>query len=85
MAFYEATLTLGLITRVTRPTTVGFGETYPEIWINLRMGMSRFLCGIHPLPGWQPDRGVTFVQFAIETNVKKGGPTKNCAWAQNWI
>ncbi|MGC1555451.1 MAG: VOC family protein, partial [Bradyrhizobium sp.] len=35
--FYEATLApLGLEKLVTRPTTVGFGKRYPELWINLR-------------------------------------------------
>jgi catechol 2,3-dioxygenase-like lactoylglutathione lyase family enzyme len=38
--FYEATLApLGLEKLVTRPTTVGFGKRYPELWINLRPGM----------------------------------------------
>ena len=38
--FYEATLTaFGLSRLVTRPTTIGFGKSYPEFWINLRAGM----------------------------------------------
>jgi catechol 2,3-dioxygenase-like lactoylglutathione lyase family enzyme len=38
--FYEATLApLGLAKLVTRPATVGFGKRYPELWINLRLGM----------------------------------------------
>jgi len=38
--FYEITLaTLGLLRQVTRPTTVGFGKSYPEFWINLRASM----------------------------------------------
>jgi catechol 2,3-dioxygenase-like lactoylglutathione lyase family enzyme len=38
--FYEQTLaSLGLAKLVTRPGTVGFGKSYPEIWINLRTGM----------------------------------------------
>ena len=38
--FYEATLAaLGLSRLVTRPATIGFGKTYPEVWINLRAGM----------------------------------------------
>lgn len=41
-AFYEAALApLGLIKLMARPTTVGFGKTYPEFWINLRVGMPR--------------------------------------------
>jgi catechol 2,3-dioxygenase-like lactoylglutathione lyase family enzyme len=40
--FYELTLAaLGLSRLVTRPATVGFGESYPEVWINLRAGMAR--------------------------------------------
>ena len=40
--FYEATLTpLGLSRLVTRPATVGFGKSYPEVWINLRAGMAK--------------------------------------------
>jgi len=38
--FYEQTLaSLGLTRLVTRPGTVGFGKSYPELWINLRAGM----------------------------------------------
>jgi len=40
--FYEAALgALGLSRLVTRPTTIGFGKTYPEFWINLREGMAK--------------------------------------------
>lgn len=40
VAFYEkAFAPLGLSKLVTRPAMVGFGKTYPEIWINLRRGM----------------------------------------------
>ena len=47
--FYERTLApLGLSRLVTRPAMVGFGKTYPEIWINLRSGMPRL----------SPDSGV---------------------------
>ena len=38
--FYEATLApLGLSRLVSRPRTVGFGKSYPELWINLRPDM----------------------------------------------
>ena len=38
--FYEATLApLGLLRLVMRPTTVGYGKSYPEFWINLRANM----------------------------------------------
>jgi catechol 2,3-dioxygenase-like lactoylglutathione lyase family enzyme len=40
--FYELTLAaLGLSRLVTRPATVGFGKSYPEVWINLRAGMAK--------------------------------------------
>lgn len=40
--FYEAALApLGLTKLMARPTTVGFGKTYSEFWINLRVGMPR--------------------------------------------
>jgi len=40
--FYEAALgALGLSRLVTRPTTIGFGKTYPEFWINLRAGIAK--------------------------------------------
>jgi catechol 2,3-dioxygenase-like lactoylglutathione lyase family enzyme len=40
--FYERVLApLGLSKLVTRPATVGFGKSYPELWINLRAGMAR--------------------------------------------
>ena len=40
--FYErAFAALGMIRLVTRPAMVGFGKTYPEVWINLRTGMAR--------------------------------------------
>jgi catechol 2,3-dioxygenase-like lactoylglutathione lyase family enzyme len=48
--FYERALApLGLSRLVTRPAMVGFGKTYPEIWINLRRGMPRLLpeSGVH--------------------------------------
>lgn len=39
--FYEVALApLGLSRLVRRPATVGFGKSYPELWINLRAGMS---------------------------------------------
>lgn len=38
--FYERIFApLGLTKLVVRPTMVGFGKTYPEIWVNLRAGM----------------------------------------------
>jgi catechol 2,3-dioxygenase-like lactoylglutathione lyase family enzyme len=41
-AFYERVLApLGLTKLVTRPATVGFGKSYPELWVNLRAGMAR--------------------------------------------
>ena len=47
--FYELALApLGLSRLVTRPATVGFGKNYPELWINLRVGMA-------PVP---PESGV---------------------------
>lgn len=48
--FYEAALTaLGLSRLASRSTTMGFGKTYPEFWINLRAGMTRVPheCGTH--------------------------------------
>ncbi|MGJ4909216.1 VOC family protein [Bradyrhizobium sp. HKCCYLRH2015] len=40
--FYERTLApLGLTRLVERPSTIGFGKSYPEFWINLRAGMAR--------------------------------------------
>jgi catechol 2,3-dioxygenase-like lactoylglutathione lyase family enzyme len=48
--FYEAALTaLGLSRLASRSTTIGFGKTYPEFWINLRAGMTRVPheCGTH--------------------------------------
>jgi len=48
--FYEAALTpLGLSRLVTRPATVGFGNSYPEFWINLRGGMAQVApdSGVH--------------------------------------
>ncbi len=45
-AFYErAFAPLGLSRLVTRPATVGFGKTYPEVWINLRSDMQPILMG----------------------------------------
>lgn len=42
VAFYESALApLGLTRLVTREKMVGFGKSYPEIWINLRDGMAR--------------------------------------------
>lgn len=39
--FYEQALApLGLAKLVVRPAMVGFGKTYPEIWINMRAGMA---------------------------------------------
>ncbi len=39
--FYETVLaTLGHALLVTRPATVGFGKTYPELWLNHRPQMA---------------------------------------------
>ncbi|WP_213770601.1 VOC family protein [Bradyrhizobium sp. dw_78] len=47
--FYERTFAaLGISRLVTRPAMVGFGKSYPEVWINLRSGMQRLA----------PDNGV---------------------------
>jgi catechol 2,3-dioxygenase-like lactoylglutathione lyase family enzyme len=44
--FYEAALApLGLVRLVTRPATVGFGNSYPEFWINLRADMAPVASG----------------------------------------
>lgn len=41
-ALYEKMLApLGLTKLVVRPGMVGFGKTYPEIWLNLRAGMAK--------------------------------------------
>ena len=50
VAFYEVTFApLGITRLVTRPAMVGFGKTYPEVWINLRKAMPRVAidCGSH--------------------------------------
>ena len=40
--FYEALLKPLGMTRVREwPTSIGFGKTYPEFWINLRTGMAK--------------------------------------------
>jgi catechol 2,3-dioxygenase-like lactoylglutathione lyase family enzyme len=40
-AFYEQVLApLGLQKMIDRGVTVGFGKTYPEIWLNLREGLA---------------------------------------------
>lgn len=39
---YERMLApLGLTRVVVRPNMIGFGKTYPEIWLNRRAGMTR--------------------------------------------
>ncbi|MFZ5731199.1 MAG: VOC family protein [Pseudomonadota bacterium] len=39
---YEAMLApLGLTKLVVRPASVGFGKSYPELWLNLRAGMTK--------------------------------------------
>jgi len=44
--FYESALTpLGLSRLVTRPASVGFGKSYPEFWINLRVEMAQVAPG----------------------------------------
>ncbi|CAN5270215.1 VOC family protein [soil metagenome] len=49
VAFYErAFAALGMTRLVARPAMVGFGKSYPEVWINLRSAMQ-------PLA---PDNGV---------------------------
>jgi len=40
-AFYDALLApLGMTRLVERPRTIGFGKRYPELWLNLRDGMT---------------------------------------------
>jgi catechol 2,3-dioxygenase-like lactoylglutathione lyase family enzyme len=42
VAFYECVFApLGLLRLVTRERMVGFGKSYPEVWINLRADMAR--------------------------------------------
>jgi catechol 2,3-dioxygenase-like lactoylglutathione lyase family enzyme len=56
--FYEKALApLGLAKLVTRPAMVGFGKAYPELWINLRAGMTRV----------SPDSGVHLALRARST------------------
>jgi len=39
--FYEAVLgTIGFARLEARPATIGFGKTYPELWLNHRAGMA---------------------------------------------
>src|SRR6476660_2236843 len=48
--FYESALApLGLARLVTRPATIGFGKSYPELWINLRTAMAQVdpASGVH--------------------------------------
>jgi catechol 2,3-dioxygenase-like lactoylglutathione lyase family enzyme len=41
-AFYEAILgPLGYTRMVVRPTTIGFGKRFPEVWLNYRPNMTR--------------------------------------------
>jgi catechol 2,3-dioxygenase-like lactoylglutathione lyase family enzyme len=41
VALYETVFApLGMAKLVTRPAMVGFGKSYPQVWINLRRGMS---------------------------------------------
>jgi catechol 2,3-dioxygenase-like lactoylglutathione lyase family enzyme len=40
--FYETLLaTLGMTALERRAATIGFGKTYPDVWINLRADMTR--------------------------------------------
>jgi len=40
--FYERALApLGLTRLVTRPHMIGFGKTYPEVWLNRRASMEK--------------------------------------------
>ncbi len=58
--FYEAVLApLGMTRLETRPTTVGFGKSYPEFWLNLRKDMT-------PLP---PDNGTHVCLRARTTEI----------------
>jgi catechol 2,3-dioxygenase-like lactoylglutathione lyase family enzyme len=42
--FYELALApLGLSRLVTRPRMLGFGKSYPEFWINMRVGMPQVI------------------------------------------
>jgi catechol 2,3-dioxygenase-like lactoylglutathione lyase family enzyme len=48
--FYQAVLgAIGYDQLEVRPHTVGFGKTYPELWINLRAAMTPVAddCGAH--------------------------------------
>lgn len=49
--FYERVFApLGMTRLVARPAMIGFGKTYPEVWINLRAGMVPLspASGAHP-------------------------------------
>lgn len=42
VSLYESMLApLGLTKLVVRPASVGFGKSYPELWLNLRAGMTK--------------------------------------------
>jgi catechol 2,3-dioxygenase-like lactoylglutathione lyase family enzyme len=57
--FYELALApLGLVRLVTRPATVGFGKSYPELWINRRADMAEVA----------PDSGVHICMRAKSTD-----------------
>jgi catechol 2,3-dioxygenase-like lactoylglutathione lyase family enzyme len=44
--FYESVLApLALSLLITRPMAIGFGRSYPELWINLRPGMAQVAPG----------------------------------------
>ena len=48
--FYDAVLaTIGMARLVTRPSTIGFGKTYPEFWLNERVALAPLAAdsGVH--------------------------------------
>ena len=62
--FYELALApLGLSRLVTRRATVGFGNSYPEFWINLRTGCRRFSLGVASISVFGPSQPATSMRF----------------------
>ena len=77
VAFYEPLLaTIGMTTLVVRAATVGFGKSYPELWLNARPALAppgaddgSHLC----LRARTPDRVEAFHRTALALGAKDDG------------
>jgi len=75
-AFYETVLAvIGHAKLVARPDTVGFGKSYPELWLNRRPAMATPDSGAHVCVRARSAEAVdAFYRAALDAGATSDGP-----------